>query len=171
MIPIISKPTFIDPAPLAAVKSLSLFGAVNTNNAVVTNHPANGIKYVKRISDTQYFVFDDERMYEPTDTSSLRSVSGVTWTHYGSTQDLTGSWRYYTTLFSPNGLNGQSVFKDDMLIPTDHTFSAPTSETVVDYDGTSVVADKYRFGQSVDCLLYTSPSPRDVEESRMPSSA
>ena len=25
--------------------------------------------------------------------------------------------------------------------------------------------------QCVDCLLYTSPSPRDVEESRMPSSA
>ena len=24
---------------------------------------------------------------------------------------------------------------------------------------------------STDCLLYTSPSPRDVEESRMPSSA
>ena len=26
-------------------------------------------------------------------------------------------------------------------------------------------------GQTRDCLLYTSPSPRDVEESRMPSSA
>ena len=26
-------------------------------------------------------------------------------------------------------------------------------------------------GPSVICLLYTSPSPRDVEESRMPSSA
>ena len=26
-------------------------------------------------------------------------------------------------------------------------------------------------GVSNDCLLYTSPSPRDVEESRMPSSA
>ena len=26
-------------------------------------------------------------------------------------------------------------------------------------------------GLSNDCLLYTSPSPRDVEESRMPSSA
>ena len=26
-------------------------------------------------------------------------------------------------------------------------------------------------GQAVSCLLYTSPSPRDVEESRMPSSA
>ena len=27
------------------------------------------------------------------------------------------------------------------------------------------------YNQSLDCLLYTSPSPRDVEESRMPSSA
>ena len=26
-------------------------------------------------------------------------------------------------------------------------------------------------GEVYDCLLYTSPSPRDVEESRMPSSA
>ena len=26
-------------------------------------------------------------------------------------------------------------------------------------------------GQPISCLLYTSPSPRDVEESRMPSSA
>ena len=26
-------------------------------------------------------------------------------------------------------------------------------------------------GQFIGCLLYTSPSPRDVEESRMPSSA
>ena len=26
-------------------------------------------------------------------------------------------------------------------------------------------------GQNADCLLYTSPSPRDTERSRMPSSA
>ena len=26
-------------------------------------------------------------------------------------------------------------------------------------------------GKEINCLLYTSPSPRDVEESRMPSSA
>ena len=30
---------------------------------------------------------------------------------------------------------------------------------------------KNGFWQYEDCLLYTSPSPRDVEESRMPSSA
>ena len=29
----------------------------------------------------------------------------------------------------------------------------------------------YTASSSDDCLLYTSPSPRDVEESRMPSSA
>ena len=28
-----------------------------------------------------------------------------------------------------------------------------------------------KIGQGIACLLYTSPSPRDVEESRMPSSA
>ena len=28
-----------------------------------------------------------------------------------------------------------------------------------------------KFSDDCDCLLYTSPSPRDVEESRMPSSA
>ena len=30
---------------------------------------------------------------------------------------------------------------------------------------------KFHPGKNVGCLLYTSPSPRDVEESRMPSSA
>ena len=31
--------------------------------------------------------------------------------------------------------------------------------------------DHDRWMEDVICLLYTSPSPRDVEESRMPSSA
>ena len=37
-----------------------------------------------------------------------------------------------------------------------------TTSTVVSQEGTPV---------PTACLLYTSPSPRDVEESRMPSSA
>ena len=32
-------------------------------------------------------------------------------------------------------------------------------------------AAKSKFGQENDCLLYTSPSPRDATLSRMPSSA
>ena len=31
--------------------------------------------------------------------------------------------------------------------------------------------DKDKYNKDMICLLYTSPSPRDVEESRMPSSA
>ena len=34
-----------------------------------------------------------------------------------------------------------------------------------------IFTDPSYFGQLMVCLLYTSPSPRDVEESRMPSSA
>ena len=36
------------------------------------------------------------------------------------------------------------------------------------HDGHLSLVDK---AKSLACLLYTSPSPRDVEESRMPSSA
>ena len=38
--------------------------------------------------------------------------------------------------------------------------------------GNEVSPTKYEYNVLVEvCLLYTSPSPRDVEESRMPSSA
>ena len=37
--------------------------------------------------------------------------------------------------------------------------------------GNEIVVVVSAMGQTTDCLLYTSPSPRDVEESRMPSSA
>ena len=40
-------------------------------------------------------------------------------------------------------------------------------EKYLRYDG----YDVKRVMNITDCLLYTSPSPRDVEESRMPSSA
>jgi len=35
----------------------------------------------------------------------------------------------------------------------------------------SVLDVRERSGESLDCLLYTSPSPRDLSTSRMPSSA
>ena len=34
-----------------------------------------------------------------------------------------------------------------------------------------VIADNERLRQFINCLLYTSPSPRDLSTSRMPSSA
>ena len=43
-------------------------------------------------------------------------------------------------------------------------------KTVSDLNKHEELAD-IDYGIVADCLLYTSPSPRDVEESRMPSSA
>ena len=40
-----------------------------------------------------------------------------------------------------------------------------------DYDLDYEESRKIIYGMSYSCLLYTSPSPRDVEESRMPSCA
>ena len=51
-------------------------------------------------------------------------------------------------------------------------------ETMYKYSGVGLAASQVGILKRVvvmdcseDCLLYTSPSPRDVEESRMPSSA
>ena len=46
------------------------------------------------------------------------------------------------------------------------------TKTIVFVDETEAVLDENKSrGITAPCLLYTSPSPRDVEESRMPSSA
>ena len=39
------------------------------------------------------------------------------------------------------------------------------------FNGNKFAEEAIKNGASYACLLYTSPSPRDVEESRMPSSA
>ena len=45
-----------------------------------------------------------------------------------------------------------------------------TTERILYYTGVSHKIGEVHDGAAT-CLLYTSPSPRDVEESRMPSSA
>ena len=42
---------------------------------------------------------------------------------------------------------------------------------IVIFDSSSWILDQPNVPQSWDCLLYTSPSPRDLSTSRMPSSA
>ena len=48
---------------------------------------------------------------------------------------------------------------------------APTFDNGAVISGVSSLGNQAKIGSNVTCLLYTSPSPRDVEESRMPSSA
>ena len=52
--------------------------------------------------------------------------------------------------------------------------SGPVSAEVTATEAEEMIAEGRKLGEiagNIACLLYTSPSPRDVEESRMPSSA
>ena len=49
--------------------------------------------------------------------------------------------------------------------------SADLSYRTLDYDVTATANGDLKVTQHIDCLLYTSPSPRDRQKSRMPSSA
>ena len=69
-----------------------------------------------------------------------------------------------------------SVFDDWEDVYNDCGTSGPcppvtTGASRQSFQSDSGLPDPTAFTGSKDCLLYTSPSPRDVEESRMPSSA
>ena len=72
----------------------------------------------------------------------------------------------YLLKYKPDILMMQEIKTEDVNFPYDD-FSAMDYESHVfgqkSYNGVAII--------SKGCLLYTSPSPRDVEESRMPSSA
>ena len=66
-------------------------------------------------------------------------------------------------------LTGLSV--SDVATATSITLAADTI-SVINYTGAAAATCTLPAAtQGTVCLLYTSPSPRDVEESRMPSSA
>ena len=60
------------------------------------------------------------------------------------------------------GITPQRQLRDTFVKPEQKDRAQPASPEMT---------PQRRGGQLLDCLLYTSPSPRDVEESRMPSSA
>ena len=59
----------------------------------------------------------------------------------------------------------------DTTIPVSIDELIPLARAVVRGAPHALVVADLPFGSYEACLLYTSPSPRDVEESRMPSSA
>ena len=75
----------------------------------------------------------------------------------------------------------ESLKDDNIIIVCDNTFASPYNQQPIN-NGADVVihsSTKYLGGHSdiiggaliINCLLYTSPSPRDTRSSRMPSSA
>ena len=47
----------------------------------------------------------------------------------------------------------------------------PIIDKLISFDKKLGLNELFRLGRFLSCLLYTSPSPRDAHESRMPSSA
>ena len=80
-----------------------------SQNGVADIHPLNGNKFVKKIDDDTFEVYDDQYFKDNTSTENLKTTDGVVWTcvsnNFGS---LGQSWDYYGSMFSPTGRNGYS---------------------------------------------------------------
>lgn len=80
-----------------------------TQDGMADIHPLNGNKFVKRVDDDTFEVYDDQYFKDPTPTVNLKTTDGIVWTcisnNFGS---LGQSWDYYGTMFSPTGRNGYS---------------------------------------------------------------
>ena len=72
-------------------------------------------------------------------------------------------------------LAGNADFNGDLDVDGTSNLDAVDIDGAVDMASSLTLAGNADFNGDLDvdgtCLLYTSPSPRDVEESRMPSSA
>ena len=64
-------------------------------------------------------------------------------------------------------LSQSGIFRDNEVIPT----CVMDSNDLERERGITILSKNTSVNYKNTCLLYTSPSPRDVEESRMPSSA
>ena len=79
------------------------------------------------------------------------------------------SGRYVTTLFYTQDVVDPFLFTtsgEERVIPKEGIKGVVSSITVVDNETVEIDEGEYYL-----CLLYTSPSPRDRQKSRMPSSA
>ena len=73
---------------------------------------------------------------------------------------------------APMSLVASLIMEEGQLWPTAITFGLVLNDPgTLTFDGTLGPGQTTNIALDEDCLLYTSPSPRDVEESRMPSSA
>ena len=70
-------------------------------------HPVNGKKYIKKIDDDTFRIYDDQYFQKFTSTNNLKSTMGINWTCVSNTYGTLGqSWDYYGSMFSPTGRNG-----------------------------------------------------------------
>ena len=66
---------------------------------------------------------------------------------------------------------GHSHVSSSSLVPDNDPTLMFANSGMVQFKNVFTGLEKRDYVRATTCLLYTSPSPRDVEESRMPSSA
>ena len=93
------------------------------------------------------------------------SGGGVAWSAW---QTLDSAPTYSPAQGSSYGYNSGGGFPSPVNTIQKYSFTSDGNATDV---GDLTTARNYAAGQSSTCLLYTSPSPRDRQKSRMPSSA
>ena len=72
---------------------------------------------------------------------------------------------YDLMVFDENSSNNQIIpFENDIITIHHSSLSETNTKKLLQYDKLKIIQDD-------SCLLYTSPSPRDRQKSRMPSSA
>ena len=80
--------------------------------------------------------------------------------------------RKTTCLREPGGTQiGEAIREVVKHPPGDATISPDTELLLMNASRAQLVQEAIRPALAKDCLLYTSPSPRDLSTSRMPSSA
>ena len=95
----------------------ALFDGAETG--AVDIHPLNGEKFVKKIDDDTFDLYEDQFLEKTTSTNNLRTTDGISWVCISSSNGQFGqSWDYYKTLFSPTGKNGYPTVENANIHPS-----------------------------------------------------
>ena len=146
-------------------------GVTTPLNKVVIDNPNNQIEFSVDVSSSsvEQFVVKDG-VIEPTTDNDI---------------DLGSSSKEFKDLYIDGVAYVDSIamptttvtdILDEDTMSSDSATALATQQSIKAYVDTQLTAEDLDFqadtgGALSICLLYTSPSPRDVEESRMPSSA
>ena len=137
-----------------------LIRIIPENGRVISNAKSKALDEVIKFgiwSELEFFNDDEGWSYQWVDKSNSLNIS------YKNKNQGSIDWELIGDHIASNAL-GAIAAANHLGIPTSKSI-----EALKLFRGVKRRLEK--IGEYKDCLLYTSPSPRDVEESRMPSSA
>ena len=120
-----------------------------------SNH-GGGTNEIKR---TSVDIFNDGKHVDVVICDDLMAYDSAEWKSPSTNNTRFVQYQWFNELNSI-----VTSIDDDGITPQTGTINYPQNASLSSYHGQHV-------GGTVACLLYTSPSPRDISGSRMPSSA